>query len=137
MANERGIIFEKIPPDQRRFFSGGHLNAFRKHLGKDGIVDFGKLWVRAMGDHKTSFRLSVEYVFFRGKMAKRDGEEFSEKIVITGTAPENRIKTTGGMNDEAEYIEGPVPIDGVFLIEGDYNNPKITDITSQILQSKQ
>lgn len=135
MSAENKITFEASPPGQKRFFSGGNLDALRQHL-KDGVVNFGKLWVRAWDEPEIEFESSINWLFTREMIARKEGESFSEKVVITGIVPEKIIKRTGWMNDETEYIEGPVPIDGIFLIEGNFDNPVIKNITSDILSIK-
>jgi len=37
------------------------------------------------------------------------------------------------MNDEVDYIEGPVQIDGIYQVSGEYLKPTIRNITSQYL----
>lgn len=104
-------------------------------FGQDKSVSFGsRLWVR-LGNPKESLRKSAEYTFIREEIAKKYNEPFSKKVVITGICPEEKIRRAGDMNDESEYIERSFPIDRVFLITGEYENPIFEDITSQIIPS--
>jgi hypothetical protein len=134
MESEVYFENENLPPGHKRFFSGGNLEELRKHL-MGSSVNFGKLWVRA-GYPDDDLKSSANYTFIREDMAHDDGEPFSEKVVITGIVPEKRIKLTGGMNEETEYISGPVIIDGVYAISGEYGKPVVKNITSQVLLNK-
>jgi hypothetical protein len=131
MRKEQDVQFEATPIGQIRFFSGGHLDALKSHIDGDGFVSFGpRLWIR-FGE--SSFHDSMRNTFIREDIAKAETEPFSQKIVISGIVPRERIRSTGSMNDEVEYIEGSCKIDRVFLVTGDYEQPVVEDITSQIL----
>lgn len=132
---ENAPVFRELLQGQVRFFSGGHLTALEEHIGDDGMLNFGTLWVTAWGKADEDFISAVEYTFIREDMAKKNGEDFSKKIVITGITERGNVQTTGGMGDESQYIKIPVAFDRVFLVEGTFHNPIVRDITAQILRS--
>lgn len=137
MGKEQGVSFERTPRGKKRFFSSGHLDALLSNVDENGLVHLSpRLWVRT-GDPSSSLKSAIEYAFVREDVAKQMGDFFSQKVVITGVVPSNKINIEGGMNDEAEYIEGPVLIDGAFLITGEFKNPVIENITSQVLSPRE
>lgn len=129
---ERDIRFKEVVPRYKRFFSAGHLDGLLKHLNGN-VVSFGRLWVRAWISMVEDFEDSSLSAFTRENVAEKHKESFSQKVVISGVVPEERIYRTGSMGDEVQHIDGSCVIDRVFLVTGDISNPQVKDISLEIL----